>query len=197
MFKLSVPATRPTPFTFRKVRAFLGVFSVRVIDIFAVRKKFKIVQMVVGAVKVFVVNLKPTRYFAVKRFPNQTMNGTPQINAVAAQINRKVMLYRLRSQRSVCFIATPSLAIFNGRRGRNAGVQERGYFNQFATGGQHFLGLNNLFSRKPLSARNPAHVSKIADFVQRFVSKHGLPLFHNISPLTFRYGMPNLIKGQA
>ena len=197
MFNFSVPATRPAPLTFRKVRALFGVFSVRMVNVFAVRKKFKVVQTIVGTVKVFVVNLKPPRYFAIKRLPNQTVNGTPHVNAIATQTDRKIMLYRLWNQWPVCFIAAPSFAVFNGRRCCDAGVQKRGYINQFGPCAQHFLGFYYLFGSKTFATRNTTYVAKIADFVQSFVPKHGLPLFHGISSLTFRYVMPNHIKGQV
>lgn len=67
MFNFSILTARTSATAFRQMRAFFCVFGVRVVDVFAVRKKFEIVQAVVCAVKVFMVDLKTPGYLTVKR----------------------------------------------------------------------------------------------------------------------------------
>lgn len=197
MFNLSVPATRPTSLTFWKMGAFFRVFNVSVDDIFAVRKKFKIAQAVICSVKVFVIDFKASGYFAVKRFPYQSVNRPTDVNASFTQAHSRIVFYQHRLKRAHRFIATPRFSVLNRKYGRNASVQERCHVSQFSPCFQHFFGFYYLFGSKTFATRNTTYVAKIADFVQSFVPKHGLPLFHGISSLTFRYVMPNHIKGQV
>ena len=179
------------------MRPFAGVFGVRMVNVFAVGKKFKIFQPIVGPIKVFMINFKSARNDPVKGFPNKSMNGASDINTIAAQIYRKVVFYGLRQQRPVCLVAAPSLAVLNREHGGYAGVQKSCNIRQFVSVGQHLFGDDNLFCGKFFPPCNPTYVAKIANFVHCFIPKHRSPNFHKMSPLTSYNPISNLIEGQA
>lgn len=55
MFNFSILTARPPAVAFGQMRSFLRILGVRMVDIFAMGKKFKIVQAIVCSVKVVLV----------------------------------------------------------------------------------------------------------------------------------------------
>lgn len=197
MFNFSMLTTRPPAAAFGQMRSFLRVLGVRMVDIFAVGKKFKIVQAIVCSVKVLVIDFKTPRYFAVKRFPYQSVNGPTSVNAVFTEAHRRIVFDQHWLDWPRGGVATPRFAVLYGEHGCDAGVQERGYVGQFGSHLQHLLGFNNLFGGKTSAACYTTNIAKIADFVQSLVSKYWSPKFHLFTLSTYRYYMPVNIKGQA
>lgn len=197
MFNFSILTTRPGPFAFWQMRALGCVQGVRMIDILAVRKQLQILKPIIVALKIFVVNLKSALNRAVKSLPYSAVYADMFVFTTYARRKISVkMAVQSRFYCARCGIAAPSFAVLNGKRGRYAGVQERRHNGQFCPCLQHFLGFNNLFGSKTFAARYAAHVSKIADFVQRFVTKHRLPVFHSAPFLMWAQSNTIYVKGQ-
>jgi len=197
MFNFSILTARPPAAAFGQMRSFLRILGVRMDDIFAMGKKFKIVQAIVCSVKVLVIDFKTPRYFAVKRFPYQSVNGPTSINAVFTEAHSRIVFDQHWLERAHRFIATPRFSVLYREHSRDAGVQERGYVDQFGPRLQHLLGFNNLFGGKTFAACYTTNIAKIADFVQSLVSKYWPPKFHLFTLSTYRYYTPVNIKGQA
>lgn len=197
MFKVSTPIRARMTFGLPRSRV-LPVYIERMSDVFLVRKKFQIFEPVIASIQILMVNLKAPQNWPVKRLPHSTVYADMLVFAayawckVCVSMAIKPRFYRPRSS-----VAVPSLAVFNREHGGYAGVQERRNVRQFTPVIQHLFGFNNLFWRKFFPPRGPAHVAKIADFVQCLVPKHRFPNFHKMSPLTSYNLIPNLIKGQA
>jgi hypothetical protein len=152
---------------------------VGVSDVFLMRKQLKILQTVVGAIQVFVVNLKASGDWAVKSLPYRSMNGNSSVLAVFASHNFHVMLAIWgRLYWAIRRISSPRFAVLDAKCCGNAGSQELGYGFKFSAVRKHLLGFINLFCRKLFASGNTADVPVIANFVQIFVSQNRLPSFH-------------------
>jgi hypothetical protein len=180
------------------MRPFVGVFDVRMVNIFAVRKKLQIFKPVIASIQILMVNLKTPRNWPVKRLPHGAVYADMLVFAAYAWRKVRVsMAIKPRFYRPRSSVAAPSFAVFNRKHGGYAGVQERRNVRQLTPVIQHLFGFDNLFRRKFFSSCGPAHIAKIADFVQCLVPNYRCPNFHEMSPLTSYNLIPNLIKGQA
>lgn len=179
----------------QKPLRFVSVYSV--LNVFAVGNKFQIFQAVITSVKIFMVNFKTTFDRAYKRLPQCAVDRNKSVFSPLTQTYSLIVLVIPDFNRSVRFIPPPSFAVFNGEYGGYAGVQERRHIRQFTPVIQHLFSFNNLFRRKSFTPRYAAHISQIADFVQRFVTKHWLPVFHNMPHLTYMQSNCIYVEGQA
>jgi hypothetical protein len=163
------------------------------------RKQLQVLQTVVGAIQVLVVNLKTSGDWAVKSLPRRSMNRNSSVLAVFASHNFHVMfaIWR-RFYWAVRRIACPCFAMFDAKRRGNTGSQELGYGFKFSAVSKHLLGFINLFCRKLFASGNTADIPVIANFVQIFVSQNRLPSFHKqllfSTPMEYR---PMFVGEQA
>jgi hypothetical protein len=149
------------------------------LDVFLMRKQLKILQPIVGAIQVLVVNLKASGDSAIKSLPHRSMNSDAPVLAISARQNAMVKICSDRGlQRAIRRIASPCFAMFDAKRCGNASSQKLGYGFKFSAVRKHLLGFINLFCRKLFASGNTADVPVIANFVQIFVSQNRLPSFH-------------------
>jgi hypothetical protein len=154
----------------------------RVLDVLLMRHKFQVLKSVVSAVKVLVVNFKPSGNGSVERFPHEPVNGSPRVLRVFAQRYSQVPLQQSCSARPMPSVSTPRLAQLNGMSCGNADTEKRGNFFQRSTSGKHLFGLRYFGRVYGLATRNPPHVAVIAHLVQTFKTKNWFPRFHAQSP---------------
>ena len=153
----------------------------RVLNVFAVRKHFKIIQTVVGAVQILMVNLHSIRDGAIKRFPHCAVNGDLSVFPVFARAKPDVMVTRyVRLNWARFAISRPRLAVFDAKRGRDASVKKTGYGVQRRAPRKHGFGLVNLRGAKKFSSCYAANARKIADFVQAFIAANRFPNLHAV-----------------
>ena len=163
----------------QKPFCFVSVDSV--LNVFAMGKQFKIVQTVIGAVKVFMINFHARRDRADKRLPHSAVDGDLGVLPVFARAKPDVMVCgNVRFDRPSVAITNPRLAVLDVERGSNAGTKEIGHSAQCGTVGKHTFGLDNLFGAKQLSARHATHTRKIANFVKAFVAANWFPYLHAV-----------------
>ena len=158
---------------------FVSVNSV--LDVFAMGKQFKIVQPVIGAVEVLMVNLHTRRNRADKRFPHSAMNGNLSVFSMFAWAKPNVMVARyVRLNWTRPTISRPRLAVLNVKRGCDASIKKTGHAAQRSTISKHGFSGVDLFGIKKFSSRYAANARKIADFVQAFIAADRFPNFHSI-----------------
>ena len=163
----------------QKPFCFVSVNSV--LNVFAVGKQFKIVQPVIGAVKVLMVNFHARWDRAYKRLPHSTVDGNLGVFPVFARAKPDVMVCgNVRFDRPSVAIASPRLAVLDVERGSNAGAKEIGHSAQCGAIGKHSFGIDDLFGAKQLSARHASHTRKIANFVKAFVAANWFPYLHAV-----------------
>ena len=163
----------------QKPSRFVRVNSV--LDIFAVRKQFKIIQPIIRAIQILMVNLHSIRNGAIKRFPHRTVNSDLSVIPIFARAKPDVMVARyVRLNWARFTIARPRLAVFNVKRGRDAGVKKTGYGVQRRAARKHSFGLVNLRGTKKFSSCYATNARKIADFVQAFIAANRFPNLHAV-----------------
>ena len=152
-----------------------------VLDVFAVRKHFKIIQPIVGAIQILMVYLHSVRDGAIKRFPHRTVNRDFSVLPIFARAKPDVMVARyVRLNWTRPAISGPRLAVFNVKRGRDAGVKKTGYGVQRRATRKHSFGLVNLRGTKKFSSCYATNARKIADFVQAFIAANRFPNLHAV-----------------
>lgn len=152
-----------------------------VLDVFAVCKQFKVIQTVVSAVQVFMVNFHSFGNRPDKRLPHGAVNGDLSVSTVFARAEPNVMVARnMRLDRPSLAIASPRLAMFDVERGGNAGFEKSSHCTQRGTiRKQGFSGVN-LFGGKQLSARHTSYTSKIANLVKALIAADWFPNLHTV-----------------
>ena len=177
--------TRNKPFpTFNGAKqAFAFVRIDSVLDVLLMGKQFQIVNAVIGAVKVFMVNFQATFNRPNKGFPQSSMQRNPSVFSILARSKTQIMV-----RTSGCFnfsirrIALPCLSIFYHTGGGYASAKKFRDLTKKNAVCKHLLCDRNFCGIKFFSPANTPHVGKITDFVKTLVAKHRLPYFHVISP---------------
>lgn len=155
----------------------------RVLDVLLMCHQLQVFQSIVGAVKVFVVDLKSAWNRAIERLPHHAVNGFFRVPAVAAQVyNEVVGAVRPRVYKPKTGVASPSLTQLDAVRGRNTGAQELGNLSQQCALLKHALGLGHSVAVQRFAPRDPAHVAVIAHLVQLLEPKYRLPCFYLRTP---------------
>lgn len=153
----------------------------RVLDIFSVRNKLKVVQSVMGAVKIFVVNFHAFGDRAYKRLPHRAVYSNLGVFPVFAGAKPNIMIAGyMRFNRPKLAISAPSSTAFNVKRGCDAGAQKIRHFRQRSAFGKHSFSFRNLVARKTFSSRHSAHVRTVADFVKALVAANRFPYLHAV-----------------
>lgn len=183
MLKFSILTTRAATLAFRQVFAFFSINSVRMVNIVPMRKQLQVVQPIVGAVKVFVVDFKSAKNWAVKCLPHQPMHTFSVIDAVLHQIDLCVFM-RVQSKFywTMPSVSDPSVAALDVAGGGQTGVQKRRNFTQQRTLLKHALGLGYFGAVQRFTSCCAAHITVIAHLVQIFKAKNWFPRFHAQSP---------------
>jgi hypothetical protein len=152
-----------------------------VLNVFAVRKQFKIVQTIVRAIQILMVNFHTFWNGAVKRLPHRAMDGYLSVLSIFARAEPDIVVPRyVRFNRPRGAIASPRFAVFNIKRSRNAGVQQFSNVAQRAARRKHILGDINLLGAKQLASRYASNARKIADFVKAFIAADRFPNLHAV-----------------
>ena len=163
----------------QKPLCFIGVN--RVLNVSAVRKQFKIIQPIIRAVQILMVNLHAFGDGSVKRFPHRAMNGYLSVLSVFARAEPDVVVPRyVRSNRPRSAIASPCFAVFDIERRRNAGIKELCDRTQRGSVGKHGFGGVNLFGAKQFSPRHTSDTRKTADFVKALIAADRFPNLHAV-----------------
>ena len=153
----------------------------RVLNVFAVRKQFKIIQTIICAVQILMVNLHTFGNGAVKRLPHRAMNSYLSVLSVFAWAKPDIAVpCYMRLNRTRGAVARPRLTVLDVERGRDAGAEEIRYYTQFRAGSKHGFSLVDLTGAKSFPPRNPANIRKIANFVKAFVAANGFPNLHAV-----------------
>ena len=153
------------------------------LNILLMRQQLQVVEAIVGAVKVFVVNFKAPRNGAIERLPHQTMNSFFGVLAFAAQIYYQVMrTIWTRRHCSICCVAAPCFTQLDAVRSRDADAQKLSNFFQRSVLFKHSFGFWNFGRVYGFAPRYAAHVPVIANFVQVFKPKNWFPRFHALTP---------------
>ena len=183
MFNFSILTARATALAFWQMLTFLCVYSVRMVDICAVRYKLQVFKPVVSAIKVFVVDFKPTFYRAIKSLPHSTMHTFARVFASSYKTYVKVVLSVQASfYGPIGCITRPSLALLDGVSCGYASTQKSSNLFKSSALLKHLFSFGNFGSVKRFCPSNPAHIAKVANFVQAFKAKNWFPCFHNLSP---------------
>lgn len=153
-----------------------------VLNVLLMRYKLQVFEPIVSAVKVFVVDLQTTFNWPVKRFPCHTMYAMPSVFSVFAQVYNVIAFNQTGLDKTVGCIARPSLALLDGVRCGYASTQKSSNLFKGGTVIKHSFSFGNFGSVKRFCPSNPAHIAKIANFVQAFKAKNWFPCFHNLSP---------------
>ena len=153
----------------------------RVLNVFAVCKQLKVIQTIVCAVQIPMVNFHTFWDRAVKRLPHRAMDGNFSVFSVFARAEPDIVVPRyVRFNRPRGAVSSPRFAVFNIERSRNAGVQQFSNVAQRATRRKHILGDINLLGAKQLASRYASNARKIADFVKVFVAADRFPNLHAV-----------------
>ena len=166
------------PFCFVRVNSVLNVF--------AVGKQFKIIQPVIGAIQIFMVNFHTFWDRANERLPHRAVNGNFSVIPIFAWAKPDIMVARyVRFNWTRPAITRPCLAVLDVKRGCNASVKKVSYSVQRSAAGKHGFGLINLRGAKKFSSCYATNARKIADFVQAFIATNRFPNLHavNIKPI--------------
>lgn len=154
----------------------------RVLDVLLMRYKLQVFEPVIRAVKIFVVDLKPSRNRSVERFPHDSMNSASSVLAVFAQRYLPVTFQHSRFARPIRRVSSPNFPKFYVAGSRQTSVQKFRNFSQQRALFKHALGFSHFCSVQSLAPRNTAYVACIADFVQTFKPNNRPPHFHAMSP---------------
>lgn len=164
----------------RQMCALRVVNVMRVLDVFPMRQQLQVLQPIVSAVKILVLNLKASGDRAIKRLPHRSMDSNALVPTFFASHNSQVKIGAYHwLYRAMRRIASPRFAMLNAKCGSNAGSQEISNGFKFNAICKHLLGSINLFCRKLFASGNTADISVIANFIQTFKTKNRLPRFHS------------------
>ena len=168
------PFNRP-----QKSFVFVGVNCV--LDVLLMRSQFQVVQPIIGAVKIFMVNFQSAFNWPVKRFPNYSVKAFSSVLTILNKINLQIMLGIFSGfKRAMCAVANPSFTLLNGMRGGYTRTQKSSNFFKGSAVFKHLFSVWNFGSVKRFASSNSAHVSKIAHFVQSFKIQNWFPCFHTM-----------------
>lgn len=152
-----------------------------VLDVFAVGKQFKIIQSVIRAVQILMVNFHSIRNRAVKGLPHRTMNGDLGVLPVFARAEPDVMIARyVRLNWTRPAIVHPCLAVLDVKRSCNASIKKTSYRAQRSAASKHSLSGVNLLGAKQFSPRHTLYAPKIADFIKAFIAANWFPNLHTV-----------------
>ena len=155
----------------------------RVLDILLMCSQLQIAQMIVSAVKVFVVNFQSTLNWAVKCFPYNTVNTFSCVLAVTHEINLHVMFcIQTWFYHSMRCIARPSFAQLDRMCCGYTGAQKLSNLFKGSAVFKHLFSFGYFGGVNRFASGNTAHISKIANFVQAFKIQNWFPHFHSLTP---------------
>ena len=161
----------------QKPFGFVGVNCV--LEILLMCGQLQVVQMVICAVKIFVVYFQTTFNRAIECFPHKTMHRFFGVFGVAAQINNQVVsAIGSRLDRPKRRVANPYFAALDVAGGSQASLQKLSNFSQQRALFKHALGLGDFKPVQRFAPRRAPHVSMIANFVQIFKAENWFPRFH-------------------
>ena len=153
-----------------------------VLDVFAVRKQFKIIQSVIGTIKVLMVNFHSFGYRPYKSLPHSAVDSNFNIFSVFARTEPNVMVPRnVRFNRPKLAVSAPSSPAFNVKRRRDAGIQKSSYVCQRRASSKHIFSFLDLIARKTFSSGNATNICQIANFVKAFVAANWFPNLHDVN----------------
>ena len=184
--------TRNKPFpTFNGTKqAFAFVRVDSVLNVLLVRKQFQIVNTVIGAVKVFMVDFQATFNRPNKGFPQSSMQRNPSVFSILARSKTQIMV-----RTSGCFnfsilrIALPCLSVFYHTGGGYASAKKFRNLTKKSAVCKHLFCDRNFCSVKFFSPANTPHAGKITDFVKTLVANNWLPCFHAIPPFKLNWNI--------
>lgn len=177
-----IPTKRAASFSFWYVCTLLVVYIVRVLNILLVRKYFQVAYVVIGSIKVFVINLQPTFNLSVERLPNHAVNALARVFGVFTKARHKIMLQKLRFYYAIRLIARPCISFFDGMRGCYTCTQKLSNLLQCCSRSKHTFSLWYFGCINQLCSRHSTHVSCVTNFVQPLKINHWFPCFHLLTP---------------
>ena len=152
-----------------------------VLNVFSVRQQLKIFQLIVRAVKVFVVNFHAFGDRANKSFPHGAVYGDLGVFSIFARAKANIMISRnVRFDRTSAAVASPRLAMFDVKRGSDAGAKKISHRAQRSTVSKHGFSGVNLLGSEQLSPRHTSNTRKIADFVKALIAADWFPNLHTV-----------------
>ena len=157
-----------------------------VLDVFTVRKQFKIIQPVISAVQIFMVNLHTFRNRAVKRFPHRSVNSDFGILSIFTRTETDVVIPRHMSfDRACAAITHPRFTVFDIKSRRNACAKKSSHISQRGASLKHSFSFIDLRRGKQFSPRHASDTRKIANFVKALIAADWFPNLHtvNIKPV--------------
>lgn len=153
----------------------------RVLNVFAVRKQLKIIQTIVRAIQIFMVNLHTFWNRAVKCLPHRAMNGYLSVFSIFARAEPDVVVPRyVRFNRSRGAVPGPRLTVLDVERGGYACPEKSRYRAQRGAVSKHGFSGVDLLSAKQLASRYTPNACKVADFVKAFVAADRFPNLHAV-----------------
>ena len=153
-----------------------------VLKVLLMRNSFQIIQLIVSAIKVFVVYFQSILNAPVKRFPHHSMHAAPSVFGVFAKACNKIMLQQLRFNKPVSSRSSPRLALFDRMRRGYASAQKSSNLLKGSAMLKHLFSFGNFGGVKRFTSGNAAHVSEVANFVQTFKIQNWFPRFHSLTP---------------
>lgn len=168
--------------TFDSPQKPLGFVCVnRVLNVLTVRNQLKIIEPIICAVQIFMVNFHSFWDGAIKCLPHRAMDRYLSVFSVFAWTKPYIMVARnMRFNRARGAISRPCLTMLNVKRGRNASTKKFGDVAQRSPVRKHIFSNVNLFGAKQFSTRHTPNTRKIADFVNAFVAAHRFPSLHTV-----------------
>jgi hypothetical protein len=154
----------------------------RVLDVLLMRHKFQVLKSVVSAVKVLVVDFKPSGDNSIKGLPHNPVNGAPRVLRVFTHRYLQVSSQQSCFARPMPRVPGPSFTQLDGLGRGNADAQKLSHFFKRSASGKHFFSLRHFSRVYGFASRNSAHVAVIAYFVQAFKTKNRPPRFHAQPP---------------
>ena len=153
-----------------------------VLKVLLMRNNFQIAQVIVGAVKVFVVYFQSIFNATIKCFPHHAMHASFSVFRVFAKTCDKIVIQQLRLNQSMRCIPSPSFAQLDRMGCGYASAQKLSNLFKGSAVLKHFFSFRNFCGVKSFASGNAPHVSKIADLVQTFKVQNWLPRFHSHTP---------------
>ena len=154
----------------------------RVLKVLLMRNNFQIIQLIVGAIKVFVVYFQSILNAPVKRFPHHSMHAAPSVLGVFAKACDKIMLQQLRFNKPISSRSSPRLALFDRMRRGYASAQKSSNLLKGSAMLKHLFSFGDFGSVKRFTSGDATHVSEVAHLVQFFKIQNWFPRFHSLTP---------------
>ena len=149
-------ASNKTFGSFNRPQKSFGFVSVNcVLNVLLMGYQFQISQLIVRAIKVFMVNLQFAFDWAIKCFPHHAMYAASKIFSIFAQINNRVAFNQPIFNGSMCRFTSPSFAQLDGMGCGYASAQKSSNLFQGRTLFKHFFasGIFAASSVLPLAIR--------------------------------------------